>query len=79
MTFDQLTFTNTGCCGTHTWAEAVHDNGLRTEVYGGDDNNSTGPFAVTTWMGRSVWQASAELPDRAAVEARLAADAAIRL
>ena len=79
MKFDQLKFTNVGCCGTHTWADVVHANGLRTEVHDSDDDNSTGPFAVTTWAGRSVWKASVELPDRAAVNARLRADAAVKL
>ena len=75
MKFTELKFTHNGCCGTHTWAEVVHKNGLRTEVYDCDEDNATGPYTVATWMGRTLYMASQELPDQATVEARLAEDA----
>ena len=75
MKFADLKFTSTGCCGTHTWAEVHHPNGLRTEVYDCDDDNATGPYTVATWMGRTLYIGALDLPDQSAVEARLAEDA----
>lgn len=75
MKFADLRFTHEGCCGTHTWAEVTHKNGLRTEVFDCDDDNATGPYTVATFMGRTLYIGSQELPDQAAVDARLAEDA----
>ena len=75
MKFADLKFTHEGCCGTHTWAEVTHKNGLRTEVFDCDDDNATGPYTVATYMGRTLYTGAQELPDQAAVDARLAEDA----
>lgn len=78
MKFSEINFKYSGCCGgNQTWAEVVHPNGVRTEVHDSDDDNSTGPFDVTTWAGRTVLIGAQSLADQAAVEARLAADAAL--
>ena len=78
MKFSELEFKHEGCCGTHTWAEVTHPNGVRTEVYDSDDDNSTGPFNVATFAGRVLLIGAQLLPDQSAVEARLASDAALR-
>ena len=78
MKFSDLEFKHTGCCGTHTWAEVMHPSGVRTEIHDSDDDNSVGPFDVTTWAGRVVLIGAQSLPDQAAVEARLASDAELR-
>lgn len=77
MKFADLQFTYSGCCGTHTWAEVVHPSGIRTEVHDCDDDNDTGPYTVSTWAGHVLLIAAQELPDREAVEARLASDAGL--
>lgn len=78
MKFSDLDFKHSGCCGTHTWAEITHSSGVRTEVHDSDDDNSTGPFEVTTWAGHTVLIGAQWLPDQDAVEARLASDAMLR-
>lgn len=77
MKFADLQFTHAGCCGTHTWAEVTHPSGIRTLVDDSDADNDTGPYMVSTWSGQTCLIAAQELPDQAAVEVRLAADARI--
>lgn len=69
--FTDLTFDHTGCCGTHAWAEVRHENGLLTRVYREDQG-----YSASTHAGQTLFKSHEKLADEAAVEARLAADAA---
>ncbi len=75
MTFDDLKFTNEGCCGTHVWADAVHENGLRTQVI----RLAEGGFEVVTWAGNVVFRAAERIADAGGVSWRLSTDAEISL
>lgn len=76
MKFNDLEFKHTGCCGTHTWAVATHQNGVRTEVYD-SEGDAIGPYRVTTWVNQTLLIGPQELPDQDAVDTRLASDALI--
>ena len=71
MKFADLQFVHKGCCGTHTWAEVRHVNGKLTRVYQQDVG-----FAASTHIGLLLVTGQTNLADEAAVEARLAEDAA---
>lgn len=71
MKFSDLTFDHAGCCGTHEWAEVRHENGLLTRVY----REEVG-YSASTHCGQTLIKAQEQLVDEAAVEQRLAADAA---
>jgi len=75
MTFDDLQFTNEGCCGTHVWADAIHENGVRTQVF----RRTEGGFEAATWCGNVLYRAASPLADEASVSARLADDAALSI
>ncbi len=69
--FADLKFDHAGCCGTHEWAEVRHENGLLTRVYREEQG-----YSASTHAGQLLFKAQESLADEAAVEARLAADAA---
>lgn len=71
MKFSELQFTHTGCCGTHAWAEVRHENGLLTRIYREESG-----YSASTHAGQMLFKGQEPLADEAAVEARLAADAA---
>ncbi len=79
MKLSDLQFVHDGCCGCATWAEVTHPSGVRTEVHDCDDDNANGPYTVATWAGRTLLIAAQELPDQAAVEARLESDALLSI
>lgn len=72
MKFSDLDFSHTGCCGTHAWAEVRHPNGLLTRVYREEQG-----YSASTHVGLLLYRGQEALADEAAVEARLAADAAV--
>jgi hypothetical protein len=50
MKFNDLRFTNLGCCDSDSpWAEVIHANGLKTEIHKHGD-----AYQVITWSGRTV-------------------------
>lgn len=72
MKFTDLVFDQEGCCGTHKWAVARHENGIRTDVYECESG-----YRAATFSGTTLMVGLTELPDAAAVDARLASDSAL--
>lgn len=71
--FSTLQFVERGCCAAHTAAVVQHDNGARTDITANDD----GTYTVATWVGEVLQIGAQVLADAAAVEARMASDAAL--
>lgn len=73
MKFTDLVFDQTGCCGTHVWAVARHESGVRTEVY-----REEAGYSAATFGGNALLRGREMLADEAAVDARLDDDSQIR-
>jgi hypothetical protein len=73
MKFSELKFDNLGCCDTHgAWAAVQHENGRRTEVH----DIGGGAYRVVTFIGQVIATGALDTSDTAAIEARIASDAA---
>lgn len=72
MTINDLVFNQSGCCGTHSWAEVRHDNGNVSLVY----DNGDGTYAVATKAAGMLMRGQENYDSSAGVEQRLTEDAA---
>lgn len=73
MRFGELMFDKTGCCGTHTYSEVVHANGVISQVY----DNKNGTYSVVTMAAGMLLRGSETYDSPPGVERRLSEDASI--
>ena len=62
MKFQNLVFDKVGCCGTHSWAEVVDENGIKKQIF----ENEDGTYDVSQFSGQLLMRHVTGL-DRSAV------------
>lgn len=71
MKLSDLVFDQYGCCGTHTYAVARHENGKVSTVY----DNGDGSYDVVTHAAGLLMRGQERYDTSARVDARLVEDA----
>lgn len=66
-----LVFDQQGCCGSHKWAVAKHDNGKVSTVY----DNTDGTYDIVTHGAGLLLRGQEHYADEASANVRLAEDA----